>query len=92
MAFEDLGIDENELLVLLLWLRREIQDEETKRQGHLVGGQPHPPGGVHEVKHLLDGRPKVLVDPGHGSRLITQCGVGVVDDLEHERSSGQTVW
>ena len=66
MALDDLGVDEDQFLVLLLRVRRDIQDKEAEGQGHLVGGQTYPLRGIHEAEHLLNGRPEILIDLGHG--------------------------
>ena len=90
MALDDLGIDEDELLVLLLRVGRQVEDEEAIGQAHLVGGQAHPLGGIHQPEHLRDGRPQVIVDLGHGPRVIAKGGVGIIDDMQHESGSRAT--
>ena len=51
VPLDDLGVDEDLLLVLLLRVGREVQDEEPERQRDLVGRQADPPGVVHQVEH-----------------------------------------
>ena len=87
MPLDDLRVDEDLLLVLLLGVGGEVQDEEPERQSDLVGGQADPPGLVHQLEHLADVRPQLVVDLLDRTGRITQCGMGVLDDLEHERHS-----
>ena len=58
-----------------------LTQEEAIGQAHLVGGQADSPGGVHQLEHLRDGRPQVVVDLGHGPREITKSRVGIIDDI-----------
>ena len=75
------------LLVLLLGVGRQVEDEEPIRERHLVGGQPDPPRGVHQVEHLLDRRPQIVVDLGHGPRLITKRRMRIIHNTQHDGSS-----
>ena len=64
VPLDDLGVDEDLLLVLLLGVGRQVQDEEPVRQGDLVGRQADPPRLVHQVEHRADRRPQLVVDLG----------------------------
>ena len=88
VPLDDLGVDEDELLVLLLGVRGDVEDEEAIRDGHLVGRQADALRLVHQVEHLPDGRPQVVVDLGHGARPIAKGGMRISHDTKHESNSG----
>ena len=67
MPLDDLGIDEDLLLVLLPGIGREVQDEEPKRKGNLIGGQPDPFAAYISSNIASIVARKAVVDLGHGS-------------------------
>ena len=73
----------------LLGVGGEVQDEEPERQRDLVGGQPDPPGVIHQVEHRADVRPQLVVDLLDRPGRISQRGMRILDDLEHEPNSSQ---
>ena len=86
VPLDDLGVDEDLLLVLLLGVGRQVQDEEPVRQGDLIGGQADPLRGVHQVEHGPHRGAQVVVDPLDGARLIPKGGMGIRHDPGHENS------
>src|SRR5262249_43435871 len=85
------GVDEDLLLILLFRVGREVQDEEPERQRDLVGGQPDPAGVVHQFEHRAYGRAQRVVDLLDRTGCVSQRGMRVFDDLEHESSSLPTI-
>ena len=88
VPLDDLGVDEDLLLVGLLGVGGEVEDEEPERDAHLVGRQADPVGGVHQVEHLADGRPEVVVDLGHRPRLVAEGGMRIGHDPKHDDAPG----
>lgn len=75
-------IDRNELLILLLWVRRWIHDEQPVGQIHLVCRQPDPFGFVHQLEHLFDDLLDVCVDPLQGLGTMPEGGMRVMNDFQ----------
>lgn len=86
MAFNDLGIDENLFLIFLLGVGGGIQDEKSKGECDLVGGQADASGLVHQVEHNANGRSQVVIDACDGSRFVAKRGMGKWHDPRHKAS------
>ena len=64
-------------------LARRVEHEQPVGQIDLVGRQPDPLGGVHQIEHLADDLPQLGVDAAKVLGFASQGGVRVLDDL-HE--------
>ena len=63
-----------------------IGDEQPIRQIDLVGGEADAFVLVHQLEHFGDDLPQLGIDAAERLRAVPQCRVGILDDLESQRS------
>ena len=88
VLLDDLGIDEDLLLVGPLDVGGQVEDEEAERDADLVGRQADAVRGVHQGEHLPDDPPKLIVDLEYRARLIAEGGMRIRDDPKHDGAPG----
>ena len=80
------GVDEDAFGIFGVGIAFGVSDEEAVRQIDLVGGEADAFVLVHELEHFVDEFAQVGIDSAQRLRAVAKRGMGILDDLETQRS------